>query len=71
MAALEVAVTGVVLDDDWLAPAGSPHALLARLRRSHSNIQLLADTQLGVRADHFAWMKQPQAVVQCLLASLR
>ncbi|HEY5970897.1 MAG TPA: alpha/beta fold hydrolase [Pseudoxanthomonas sp.] len=58
---------GVLLSDDWLAPPRSLQALLDKLPRSRSTIIALDRTALGARADHFAWMKQPQAVVAALL----
>lgn len=71
MAALEVAATGVVLADDWLAPASSMQALLAKLAHSRPHVHRLEQRQLGTRADHFAWMKQPHAVARLLRQSLQ
>lgn len=71
MASLDVAATGVVLADDWLAPESSMQALLAKLGGPRKDIHRLARAQLGTRADHFAWMKQPQAVARQLQESLR
>ena len=60
---------GVLLAQDWFAPRSSMQALLDKLPRSRSRITVLDRETLGVRADHFAWMKQPQAVVNALLGS--
>ncbi len=58
---------GVLLAQDWYAPRPSMQALLDKLPRSPSRITVLDRETLGVRADHFAWMKRPQAVVDALL----
>ncbi|MEL1264011.1 alpha/beta hydrolase family protein [Pseudoxanthomonas putridarboris] len=59
---------GVLFDDDWLAPASSLRALLAKLPNSPHDVTVLHHAALGTRADHFAWMKQPQAVIDAFLA---
>ncbi|HEY0504298.1 MAG TPA: alpha/beta fold hydrolase [Lysobacter sp.] len=67
MAALTVEVDAVALADDWLGPESSLRFLLSKLRRSTARIDPLDAATLGTRADHYAWMKQPQAVVAALL----
>ncbi len=67
MAALEVPVATVLLADDWLAPDGSLQALLEKLPASPARQHTLEARELGVTADHFAWMKQPDAVIRALL----
>ena len=62
-------VDAVLLDRDWFAPRRSMQALLDKMPRAGSHIRTLDSTALGVRADHFAWMKQPQAVCAALLES--
>lgn len=66
-ARLSIPVHGVLFERDWLAPQGSLDALLARLAPSQRKLIALNERQLGTRADHFAWMKQPLSVVECLL----
>ena len=61
-------VRGVLFDDDWLAPESSLRALMAKLPDAPAHVTVLDHARLGARADHFAWMKQPQAVVDALLA---
>lgn len=68
MRALRAPVRGVLFDDDWLAPESSLRALMAKMPDSPAQVTLLHHAALGTRADHFAWMKQPQAVVDALLA---
>ncbi|MDI9240367.1 alpha/beta hydrolase [Lysobacter sp. LF1] len=67
MAALAVDVRAVALAQDWLGPESSLRFLLSKLRRSSPRIDVLDAATLGTRADHYAWMKQPQAVVSHLL----
>jgi predicted alpha/beta hydrolase len=67
MASLQVEAHAVVLAQDWLAPASSTRFLLSKLPKSAHRIDRLDANALQARADHFAWMKQPQAVVDCLL----
>lgn len=67
LAAVEVSTRAVVLDRDWLAPAGSLHYLLGKLPRSLHRIVHVDGAMLGAHADHFAWMKKPAAVADALL----
>lgn len=67
LARLSIPVRGVLFDRDWLAPQGSLDALVARLAPAPRGLITLNQGQLGTRADHFAWMKQPLRVVECLL----
>ena len=61
-------VRGIVLADDWLAPRSSLDYLLGKLRGARAGIEVLDADALGTRADHYAWMKQPDAVAARLLA---
>jgi predicted alpha/beta hydrolase len=72
---LEVALRRVALPiravrmaHDWLAPASSLQALLAKMPDARATIAVLDQAAPGVRADHYAWMKQPAATVDALLA---
>ena len=60
----------VLLDSDWLAPVPALEALLAKMPASRATTTVLGTDTLGVPADHFAWMKRPQAVIEQLLTSL-
>lgn len=64
---IQAPVAAVVFDADWLAPASSMRALLAKMPAAPSTLQLLSSAQLNARADHFHWMKSPQAVASALL----
>ena len=59
----------VLMADDWLAPTGSMQALLAKLPNVQVTTSVLEAAMLRTRADHFHWMKAPQAVAQALLRS--
>jgi len=67
MAAAAPEVRGVLFKQDWLAPQASLAALLAKMPKAGKQVVALDSSTLGVRADHFAWMKQPGAVVDALL----
>lgn len=59
----------VLMVDDWLAPMGSMKALLAKLPNVQVTTSVLDAALLRTRADHFHWMKAPQAVAQALMRS--
>lgn len=59
---------GVLLQQDWLAPPGSLDYLTSKLSPSEQRVDLLDASRLGTRADHFAWMREPAAIVEALLA---
>lgn len=58
---------GVLMTHDWFAPRESMQSLLNKMPQSRSIITTLDSSALTVRADHFAWMKQPHAVASALL----
>ena len=59
----------VLLKDDWFAPRRSMQALLDKMPNAAATTAILDSVALGTKADHFAWMKQPQAVTSALLGS--
>lgn len=61
--------SAVVMADDWFAPASSMQGLLAKLPQVAATLSVLPADTLGTRADHFAWMKSPDAVVKALFHS--
>lgn len=69
MAQTAVDARVVHLDQDWLVPRASQDFLLAKLPRAQVESVELGARDLDARADHFAWMKQPDAVVKALLRS--
>jgi len=46
-------------------------ALLDKLGRGDRAVELFDDARLGARADHFRWMRQPQALAACIAGWLR
>ncbi len=65
---LRVPVCAVALAQDWLAPVASLQALLAKLPDSSVSQKILGRDELEVRGDHFAWLKQPAAIVETIAA---
>ena len=61
----------VLLADDWLAPRASLDFLLAKMRPGDVRVETLDAQRLGARADHFAWMKRPEAVAAALAKGLQ
>ena len=59
---------GIVLADDWLAPTSSLAFLLGKLRGAQVGVDVVDAATLGAAADHYAWMKHPDAVAARLLA---
>ncbi|KAF1722015.1 alpha/beta hydrolase family protein [Pseudoxanthomonas wuyuanensis] len=66
MAQAPAAIDAVLLADDWLAPHSSLQALLDKLPLTAVRTEILSAEDLQTTADHFAWMKQPQAVAEAL-----
>ena len=67
---VQVEVDAVRLADDWLVPAASLQFLLKKMQPSAVRVETLDANQLGTRADHFAWMKQPDAVADALTRTI-
>ncbi|MEH6420938.1 alpha/beta hydrolase family protein [Pseudomonas sp. CGJS7] len=67
MARARVDARAVRMTDDWLVPRASQDFLLAKLPLARVETFELNAAALGARADHFAWMKRPGAVVDALL----
>lgn len=66
MHGVDADVHAVVMQHDWLAPGSSLQFLLSKLGQSNACVTVLDDAALGARADHFAWMKQPERVIDHL-----
>ncbi len=64
---LQVPASAVVMDEDWLAPESSMRALLGKMPNASTQLQCLSAQEIRTRADHFAWMKRPERLVQRLL----
>ncbi|MFC4762769.1 alpha/beta hydrolase family protein [Dyella koreensis] len=60
---LDLPVLALRLRDDWLGPEASLTWLLGKMSRVHAKQEVLTPQDLdGTSADHFAWMKSPEAV---------
>jgi len=70
LARLSVPVASVLLAQDWFAPVSSLTGLTDKFAVPVAPPVLLDACTLGARADHFAWMKQPQRVAEALVATL-
>ena len=57
----------IALRDDWLAPPTATGFLLSKFRPARTEQALFDAARLGTCADHFAWMKQPDAVADFLV----
>ncbi len=66
MAGASPAIRGVLFAHDWLAPPASLAGLIAKFPRARKHVTRLDARTLGARADHFAWMKQPDGVAATL-----
>ncbi|MBB3802079.1 putative alpha/beta hydrolase [Xanthomonas arboricola] len=70
LGALTTPITALTFARDNFGPPAALHALLDKMPQAHARLQHLQDAQLGVRSDHFAWMKAPTAVAAALVGSL-
>ena len=66
MRRLQLPCTAICLQRDWLAPATSLAALLDKLPGCPRRIHTLDSSELGTRADHFAWMRDPSIIAATL-----
>lgn len=71
MARLHLPVLALRMANDWLAPRASLQALLDKLGGGHQDVEEFDDGRLGAPADHFRWMRQPDAVAACIAAWMR
>ncbi|MBD8872078.1 alpha/beta fold hydrolase [Rhodanobacter sp. DHB23] len=69
LAALELPVLAQRLRDDWLGPAASLDWLLGKMpQASRRHEQVAPDDLGGGPADHFGWMKTPDAIAAHIAA---
>lgn len=62
LARVDLPVLALHLADDPFGPASSLQGLLGKLRAAKATVRTLATDALGVRADHFSWMREPKPV---------
>jgi predicted alpha/beta hydrolase len=63
---VRVEVDAVRFADDWLVPIASLQFLLEKMRPPAVRSNTIDAATLGTRADHFEWMKRPDAVAAAL-----
>jgi predicted alpha/beta hydrolase len=71
LAGVDTRIHAVRLRDDWLVPQASLDFLVAKMPKARAATRVLDRAALGARADHFAWIRRPQAVAEALIESLR
>jgi len=59
-------VRAVTLSEDWMAPPGSLRFLLSKLGKAHATDAHFSSADIGINADHFAWMTRPDAITAWL-----
>jgi predicted alpha/beta hydrolase len=69
LAQIEAPVRAIALARDWLGPPSSLRFLLSKMPRADVDAELLDTDALGTSADHYAWMKAPDAIVARFIAS--
>lgn len=64
MAGVDCPALGVHFDHDALVPVSTLHDLFEKLGPGQRRIERFDDARLGARADHFRWMREPEAVAR-------
>lgn len=67
LAGVTAPLDAVLFEDDWFAPRSSLDFFAAKLRPAALRCVALDAAALGARADHFGWMKRPEAVAAALV----
>ena len=70
MARIDAPIHAIVPAADWYAPESSLSYLLAKMPHAEARVDTMDAAALGTRADHFAWMKRPDAVAARLSLGL-
>lgn len=70
LARIEAPVLAIALAKDWLGPMPSLRFLLSKMPRSNVHVEVLDADALGTQADHYAWMKAPDAIANRFASSL-
>ncbi|TDK28492.1 alpha/beta fold hydrolase [Luteimonas aestuarii] len=69
LARVSVPVRAALFDNDWLAPESSLRFLLSKLATREPQARIFGAATLGAAADHYAWMKRPEAVADWFLSA--
>lgn len=64
-------VLGLRFTQDWLVPEASLDGLLVKLGDGEQTLETYDDTKLGTTADHFRWMRRPEAIAARIAAWMR
>ncbi len=67
LAQVTVPVRAAWLEHDWLGPESSLRFLTGKLGATGVDVARITPAMLGAAADHFAWMRRPDAIVDWLL----
>lgn len=70
MSSLRLPVRALTMAEDWLGPESSLRFLLSKLPHSPADVDVLDAQRLQTGADHFSWMKRPDAVAVLLAQAL-
>lgn len=70
LARIETPVHAIALAHDWLGPVSSLRFLLSKMPRAHVHAEVLDAGALGTQADHYAWMKAPDAIADRFASSM-
>jgi predicted alpha/beta hydrolase len=63
LAALDIPVLALRLQDDWLGPQASLNWLLGKMPLAARQVEVISEEDLGgLPADHFGWMKAPEPI---------
>ncbi|MFT3806241.1 alpha/beta fold hydrolase [Arenimonas sp.] len=68
---LQQPALGIRFSEDWLVPEISMSDLLGRIGSTNHESLCLDEAALSARADHFRWMRQPDAVADAAVRWLR
>jgi len=64
MSGVDCPALGVHFEHDALVPVSTLHQLFTKLGPGPRQVERFDDARLGVRADHFRWMREPGAVAR-------
>ena len=64
MAGVDCPALGVHFEHDPLVPVSTLHRLFEKLGPAARRIERFDDARLGARADHFRWLREPEAVAR-------
>lgn len=66
LARLSLPALALQFSHDWFVPEASLQGLLAKFGAGEKRIERFDDQRLGARADHFKWMRAPEAPAEAI-----